>query len=132
MRLAVPKGRREGTVVGWSRDTDGAPYYEVTVESTKRGGQATTQAGDAPDRAKVRLKHVPWSAVGFLGDELPSEHWPNAALLDKALRDIRPGDILLAHLGIWSRKDPFAPMLDPLIGELQHKGFCFATIPERP
>jgi hypothetical protein len=34
-------------------------------------------------------------------------------LLERALANIRDGDILMAHLGIWSRKDPFAPMLDP-------------------
>lgn len=52
-------------------------------------------------------EHVAWSAAGFLGDELPSETNSNQALLTKALRDIRPGDILLMHLGIWSRKDPW-------------------------
>jgi peptidoglycan/xylan/chitin deacetylase (PgdA/CDA1 family) len=35
-------------------------------------------------------EHVGWSPAGFLGDELPSEKYPNAQLLKKALRDIRP------------------------------------------
>jgi hypothetical protein len=35
----------------------------------------------------------------------------------------------MAHLGIWSRKDPFAPMLDPLIAGLKARGFCFARLP---
>lgn len=48
--------------------------------------------------------HVGWSPAGFLGDELPSEMVSNTALLNKALRDVRSGDILLAHLGIWSRR----------------------------
>jgi peptidoglycan/xylan/chitin deacetylase (PgdA/CDA1 family) len=57
----------------------------------------------------------------------------NAALLAKALRDIRAGDILVAHLGIWSRKDPWAPaVLEPLITGLQARGFCFATLREHP
>jgi hypothetical protein len=34
----------------------------------------------------------------------------------------------MAHLGIWSRKDPFWPALDPLISQLKAKGFCFATL----
>jgi len=77
--------------------------------------------------------HVGWAPAGFLGDELPSERFSNQALLDKALRDIRPGDILLAHLGIWSRKDPWAPaVLEPLIVGLQKKGFCFATLRQHP
>jgi peptidoglycan/xylan/chitin deacetylase (PgdA/CDA1 family) len=76
---------------------------------------------------------VGWSPAGFLGDELPSDKYPNQQLLDKALRDIRPGDILLAHLGIWDRKDPWAPaVLQPLIEGLQAKGFCFATLREHP
>nr|WP_198972013.1 polysaccharide deacetylase family protein [Xylophilus sp. ASV27] len=77
--------------------------------------------------------HVGWAPAGFLGDELPSERFSNQALLDKALRDVRPGDILLAHLGIWSRKDPWAPaVLEPLIVGLQKKGFCFATLRQHP
>jgi len=77
--------------------------------------------------------HVPWSPAGFLGDELPSERWPNDQLLARALRDIRPGDILLAHLGIWSRRDPWAPaVLEPLIVGLKSRGLCFATLREHP
>ncbi len=77
--------------------------------------------------------HVGWSPAGFLGDELPSDRHPNAALLAKALREIRAGDILLAHLGIWSRRDPWAPaVLEPLIVGLKARGFCFATLREHP
>ncbi|MES2414598.1 MAG: polysaccharide deacetylase family protein [Pseudomonadota bacterium] len=77
--------------------------------------------------------HVGWSPAGFLGDELPSDKFPNDALLKKALQNIRSGDVLLAHLGIWSRKDPWAPaVLEPLITGLQAKGFCFRTLREHP
>ena len=77
--------------------------------------------------------HVAWAPAGFLGDELPSERFPNAQLLQTALRDIRAGDILVAHLGIWSRRDPWAPaVLEPLIVGLQARGFCFATLREHP
>lgn len=77
--------------------------------------------------------HVGWSPAGFLGDELSSETHPNAALLQRALRDIRPGDVLLAHLGIWSRKDAWAPaVLEPLITGLKARGMCFATLREHP
>lgn len=74
--------------------------------------------------------HIHWSAAGFLGDELPSDRYPNKMLLDKALGTIRSGDILLAHLGIWSRRDPYAPMLDPLITGLKARGFCFEVLPD--
>lgn len=78
-------------------------------------------------------EHVGWSPAGFLGDELPSEKFSNEALLNKALKDIRPGDILLAHLGIWSRKDVWAPaVLEPLIVGLKDKGYCFETLREHP
>jgi hypothetical protein len=53
-------------------------------------------------------------------------------LLKRALRDIRDGDVLIAHLGIWSRKDPYAPMLDPLIDGLRKRGLCFRTLREHP
>ena len=77
--------------------------------------------------------HVGWSPAGFLGDELPSEQASNEALLRKALRDVRSGDILLAHLGIWSRKDPWAPaVLEPLVAGLKARGFCFRTLAEHP
>jgi len=79
------------------------------------------------------FEHVGWSPAGFLGDELPSDKYPNAKLLDQALRTIKPGDILLAHLGIWSRQDPWAPgVLEPLIEGLQRKGYCFATLNTHP
>jgi peptidoglycan-N-acetylmuramic acid deacetylase len=77
--------------------------------------------------------HVGWSTAGFLGDELPSEQYPNNVLLQQALQNIRSGDILMAHLGIWSRKDPWAPtVLEPLIVGLKKRGFCFATIDAHP
>lgn len=77
--------------------------------------------------------HVGWSPAGFLGDELPSEKFSNQALLAKALKDIRSGDILMAHLGIRSRKDPWAPaVLEPLIVGLKERGFCFETLRSHP
>ncbi len=77
--------------------------------------------------------HVGWAPAGFLGDELPSERFSNETLLAKALREIRAGDILMAHLGIWSRKDPWAPtVLEPLIVGLKAKGFCFQTMRQHP
>jgi peptidoglycan/xylan/chitin deacetylase (PgdA/CDA1 family) len=79
------------------------------------------------------FKHVGWAPAGFLGDELSSERSPNQVLLARALRDLRDGDITMAHLGIWSRKDPWAPgVLEPLITGLERKGFCFATLREHP
>ena len=95
------------------------------------GGKTSPKFLSATERCG--WKHVGWSPAGFLGDELPSESASNEALLRKALRDVRSGDILLAHLGIWSRKDPWAPaVLEPLVTGLKAKGFCFATLREHP
>lgn len=74
--------------------------------------------------------HVGWSDAGFLGDELPSESYPNQALLSRALARIKDGDVLMMHTGIRSRKDPFAPMLDPLIAGLKQRGMCFGLVPD--
>lgn len=79
------------------------------------------------------FEHVGWSPAGFLGDELDSTRFPNEQLLKKALRDIRAGDVLVAHLGIWDRQDPWAPaVLEPLIEGLKARGFCFRTLRDHP
>jgi peptidoglycan/xylan/chitin deacetylase (PgdA/CDA1 family) len=53
--------------------------------------------------------------------------------LANALKNIRSGDILMAHLGIWSRQDPWAPaVLEPLVLGLKEKGFCFASLRQHP
>jgi peptidoglycan-N-acetylmuramic acid deacetylase len=102
-----------------------APIYRAP------GGKFSPRFGAAIESCGYKV--VPWSPAGFLGDELPSERYPNQQLLDRALRDIRPGDILAAHLGIWSRKDAWAPaVLEPLVNGLLKKGYCFATIAEHP
>ncbi len=78
-------------------------------------------------------QHVGWADAGFLGDELPSDSHPNGLLLKKALQNIQSGDILMAHLGIWSRKEPWAPeVLEPLIMGLKARGLCFATLRTHP
>jgi len=113
-------------------DTTFRRYTSQPLDAVWRapGGHATARA-----RAAARAcgyAHVRWAEAGFLGDELPSDKYPNRVLLERALRDIRDGDVLMAHLGIWSRQDPFAPMLDPLIAGLKQRGLCFRTLREHP
>ena len=101
------------------------PIFRAPGGKTSKALLASAQA--------CGFQHVGWSAAGFLGDELSSERYPNAQLLDKALRTIKPGDILLAHLGIWSRQDPWAPaVLEPLMQGLKDRGMCFAPLREHP
>ena len=95
-----------------------APGGKISPRSIKMGSQCGYQ-------------HIGWSPAGFLGDELSSQTHPNQMLLDKAASNIQDGDITMAHLGIWSRKDPWAPaVLEQLIIKLKNRGFCFATLPK--
>jgi peptidoglycan/xylan/chitin deacetylase (PgdA/CDA1 family) len=151
-RRDLPGGRFEvrpsaGPEAGRSREIDGAAYCAELDRSARRlvemtgqrmaplfraPGGKTSPALLAAARA-CGWSHVGWASAGFLGDELPSDRYPNAQLLQRALRDIRPGDILMAHLGIWSRQDPWAPaVLEPLIVGLKQRGLCFATLAEHP
>jgi peptidoglycan/xylan/chitin deacetylase (PgdA/CDA1 family) len=91
------------------------------------GGRTTPRTHDFA-RACGYPRHAHWNEAGFLGDELPSDRYPNELLLKRALANIKHGDILMMHLGIWSRKDPFWPMLDPLIAGLKARGMCFDTL----
>jgi peptidoglycan/xylan/chitin deacetylase (PgdA/CDA1 family) len=75
--------------------------------------------------------HVGWSEGGYVGDDLPSETNPNPVLLKRALDRIKPDEILLMHLGVWQRREPAAPILEPLIRGLKARGLCFATLSAR-
>lgn len=136
-------GIQEGQTLTW----DAAAYCANIAQAAQRlqdiTGKKSLPLFRAPGgKTSLRLlaaakacgwAHVGWASAGFLGDELPSEKFSNQALLDKALKDIRSGDILMAHLGIWSRQDAWAPaVLEPLIAGLKDKGFCFETLREHP
>jgi peptidoglycan-N-acetylmuramic acid deacetylase len=147
----TPAGLRvkpsQGPAAGKVRVLDAAAYCRELERPAERfaaiTGQRMASVFRAPGgktspallaaAASCGWQHVGWAPAGFLGDELPSERYPNATLLAGALRDIRTGDVLVAHLGIWSRKDPWAPaVLEPLIVGLKQRGFCFATLREHP
>lgn len=142
-RVQPTAGPRAGAPQVWSA----AQYCEDIAHAARRLAQITGQPSLPLYRApggktspallaaaeRCGFRHVGWSAGGFLGDELPSERFSNDALLAQALRQIRAGDILLAHLGIWSRRDPWVPaVLEPLIEGLKARGFCFRTLREHP
>ncbi|MFZ6657009.1 polysaccharide deacetylase family protein [Undibacterium sp. TJN19] len=101
------------------------PYWRAP------GGKLTPallKAGEA-----CGYQHVGWSPAGFSGDELPSEKFSNLMLLQRALTQLKDGDIFVAHMGIWSRKQAWAPAnLEALIQGLEQKSFCFATLREHP
>jgi peptidoglycan/xylan/chitin deacetylase (PgdA/CDA1 family) len=74
------------------------------------------------------FRHVGWSQAGFIGDELPSDRYPNRVLLARALRNLRDGDILLLHWGIRSRVEKFGPVVPELLDGLLARGFRFETL----
>jgi peptidoglycan/xylan/chitin deacetylase (PgdA/CDA1 family) len=75
------------------------------------------------------LRHQGWTANGFWGDELDSAKHPNAELARRAIERTRDGEVVVMHWGIRSRREPFAGVLDEVIGGLQARGLCFATLP---
>lgn len=142
-RVQPSAGKQQGQQLEWT-----AAQYCAQISAAARRleditGKKTLPLFRAPGGKTSRTllsamqecgyAHVGWSPAGFLGDELPSDKYSNAQLLKQALRDIRSGDILMAHLGIWSRQDPWAPtVLEPLIVGLKERGFCFATLRDHP
>ena len=147
----TPEGLRTkpsmGPQAGKSRVLDAAAYCRELERPARRFHEMTGQRMGSIFRAPggktspallaaakgCGWQHVGWAPAGFLGDELPSDRFPNAQLLERALRDIRAGDVLVAHLGIWSRQDAWAPaVLEPLIVGLKARGLCFATLREHP
>lgn len=109
------------------RQLAGRPLDRIWRAPGGRGPQPLFDAA-----ARCGWRHVGWTDAGFLGDELPSERFPNDRLVARSIARIGDGDVLMAHLGIWSRRDPYAPMLDRLIGGLKAKGLCFATLAAHP
>ncbi|HEX9449643.1 MAG TPA: polysaccharide deacetylase family protein [Dongiaceae bacterium] len=91
------------------------------------GGKTTARVIEMARQAGFR--HQGWTDAGYLGDDLPSDKYPNQALLKRAMRDIKSGDVLLLHWGIHDRADKFINVLDDLLAGLQDKGFHFDHLP---
>lgn len=79
-------------------------------------------------------RHVDWKPAPFLGHGMPSgSQTPNEAFLERALKDVQAGDVLLAGTSAWARQEAWAPaMLGPLLAGLKARGFCFRTLREHP
>jgi len=100
-----------------------------TLQSMWRapGGKTTAQSLRWANDCGYPI-HVGWAPAGYIGDDLQVKVASNEKLLKKALGSIRSGDIVLMHLGIWSRETPLAPVLPQLISGLQQRGFCFDVL----
>ena len=142
-RFKATQGDRRGQLL----NADAAAYCEQLRQPVRRFEAMTGERMAAAFRAPAGrtsqallaaaracgFEHVGWSPAGFLGDELDSARFPNEQLLKKALRDVRAGDVLVAHLGIWDRQEPWAPaVLEPLIVGLKERGLCFRTLRDHP
>ncbi|GAB2868340.1 polysaccharide deacetylase family protein [Pseudoduganella ginsengisoli] len=143
MRVKPQFGAQAGKVQDWSAQQYCDEIRRVDTRFTELTGRhldpiwrapgGKTSANTLAASKACGYAHAGWAPAGFSGDETSSDAFPNKVLLDKALRDLRGGDIFMAHMGIWSRKDPWAPAsLEPLITGLKQKGFCFATLRDHP
>ena len=114
-RVKPSAGPQTGKVQTWTAQQ----YCEEIKRSSARFTQMTGHAmlpvpragrqdlaGAAQGGARMRLRARGLGAGRFPGRRAAQRQIPNARLLEQALRNIKPGDILLAHLGIWSRQDP--------------------------
>lgn len=142
-KMRPSAGAQRGQTRTWSAQDYCASLTQASTRIETLTGRASLPLFRAPGgKTSPRLlaaakscgyAHVGWAPAGFLGDELPSEKFSNAHLLAQAVDKIRTGDVLMAHLGIWSRRDPWAPaVLEPLIVQLKAQGFCFATLRSHP
>lgn len=136
-------GAQAGRKLAWTKEQYCAELRRVDARFLQLTGHQLDPLWRAPgghlspaiDAAATQCgyAHVAWAPAGYSGDELPSEQVSNATLLKQSVARLRDGDIVMAHLGIWSRKDPWAPaVLEPLISGLERKGFCFATLRSHP
>ncbi|MDB5371604.1 MAG: peptidase [Belnapia sp.] len=104
-----------------------APEAQVLPLWRAPGGITTPNA--LAMAAACGLRHQGWTAHGFWGDELDSGAHPNAALARRAIAETQDNEVVVLHWGVRSRRDPFAQVLDAVLGGLQARGFCFAPLP---
>jgi peptidoglycan/xylan/chitin deacetylase (PgdA/CDA1 family) len=104
-----------------------APGAEILPLWRAPGGITTPNA--LAMAAACGLRHQGWTANGFWGDELDSSAHPNAVLARRAIERTRPGEVVVMHWGVRSRREPFALVLEEVILGLKARGFCFAPLP---
>ncbi len=136
----VPWGAREGTLLDRAALCAELRAPEERLRTmTGRGFDPIWRAPGGHTTANALafasscgFAHVGWTANGFLGDELPSDRYPNDALLRRALGSIRDGEVLVLHWGIRSRQQKYADVFEDLVVGLKARGFCFATLTAPP
>lgn len=141
-RVRPSTGAFAGRTFTWSA----ARYCENIEQAADRVGFVTgvkplplfrTPDGRTSSRLLAATKacgyvHVPAVPLSFLGAS-PSAQGPSDKQIAQAVARARPGEVLLAHLGVWSREVPQVPVgLDALITGLKAQGMCFQTLGEHP
>lgn len=136
-----------GAFAGRTFTWDAARYCDNIAQAAERlaylTGGKPLPLFHAPDgRASPKLlaaaqacgyRHLATTPLGFAGASAPSAKGPTDAQLAQAVARVRPGDVLLAHLGVWSREVPQVPVgLDAFITGLKAQGFCFAAVSDHP
>ena len=138
-RVRPALGAFAGRTFTWSA----AKYCENIAQAADRVGYITgtkplplfrAPAGRTSPKLLAAAKacgwlHVDAVPVGFLS----SAKAPDEPQIAQAVARVQPGDVLAAHLGVWSREVPQVPVgLEPLIAGLKAQGFCFRTLREHP
>lgn len=78
-------------------------------------------------------QHITATPIDFPGGAAPSAKGATRGQVAQTVTSVQPGNVLLTHLGIWSREVPQMPVgLDELIAGLKERGFCFRTLNEHP
>ena len=107
------------------------PTVLVYPDRIRRNIARMVELAGEPDRLRPHVKTHKLAQVVEMKLAAGIRKFKVATIAEAEMTAAAGGeDILLAHLGIWSRSEPYAPRLDPLIAGLKAKGLCFATIPE--
>ena len=101
-------GPKAGTAVLYNEASMCKEIRKVDIRFSELTGQPLQKIWRAPGGKTspnlIRMgdmcgyQHFGWAPSGFLGDELNSDKHPNSALLDKASREIKDGDITIFDL----------------------------------
>ena len=141
-RVRPTLGAFAGRTFSWSA----AKYCENITQAADRLGHVTgtkplplyrAAGGKTSPRLLAAAKACGYLQVdavplAFVGPT-PRAKGPDNKKIAQAVARVRPGDVLAAHLGVWSREVPQVPVgLEPLITGLKAQGCCFQTLREHP
>ena len=114
-----------GDRLAFLTDTPALPLFRAP------GGRVSTRLVAAAQACGYQ--HVAVPQVAFLPGGTPTAKGPTDQQVQQTVARVKPGDMVLAHLGAWSKEVPQMPVgLDALITGLKAQGFCFQTLRQHP